>query len=293
MVNNELRIIEYCLDASTNSQYTLKLKDSWGDSWTNGAYLEVQGIHGNTFFKNLMTQQGGDEYSLSLYYGINKNDQWKMTSSSISGTWTQYNYADSTWTQVTLGSVTTAVSGAQYFRKTFTGLANMAAYEASFNYKDGIVAYINGVEIYRDNMPSGLISSSTAATGSYSELNYHSVIRSGSEVASTQYVLSVEIHFTNMDTHNPVNFNSFLSIMASSTLNQNYFVYPYAVSVTASFSSKAAALFDFSKSKKLEIDEDDLPATFSITTSGTKVIFNAINSYRSCDRLYSKRSKYS
>ena len=224
LVNNELRVIEYCLDASTNSQYTLKLKDSWGDSWTNGAYLEVQGIHGNTFFKNLMSQQGGDEYSLSLYYGINKNDQWKMNSSSISGTWTQYNYADSTWTQVTLGSVTTTVSGAQYFRKTFTGLANMAAYEASFNYKDGIVAYINGVEIYRDNMPTGSITSSTAATGSYAILDYHSVIRPGSEVASTQSVLAIEIHFTSMSTQNPVNFNSFLSILASSTLNQNCFV---------------------------------------------------------------------
>ena len=155
----------------------------------------------------------------------------------------------------------------------------MAAYEASFNYKDGIVAYINGIEIYRDNMPSGPVSSSTAATGSYAILDYHSIIRPGSEVASTQSVLAVEIHFTNMDTQNPVNFNSFLSILASSTLNQNCFVYPYAVSVTASFSSKAAALFDFSKSKKLEIDEDDLPATFSITTSGAKVIFNAINSY--------------
>ena len=76
----------------------------------------------------------------------------------------------------------TSVSGTQYFRKTFAGLANMAAYELALNYRYGIVAYINGNEIYRDNMPDGAVTSSTLASGSYTAVEFHNIIRPGAEV---------------------------------------------------------------------------------------------------------------
>ena len=96
-----------------------------------------------------------DTYSFSLYYGVIKGDNWKLTSGSISAGWTAYSFSDSTWADVTLGSVTTPVSGTQYFRRTFSGLANMAAYDVRLYYKAGVIAYINGAEVYRDNMPAG------------------------------------------------------------------------------------------------------------------------------------------
>ena len=36
-VDKALRTIEYCLNVTEHSQYTLKIKDSFGDSWSNGA----------------------------------------------------------------------------------------------------------------------------------------------------------------------------------------------------------------------------------------------------------------
>ena len=104
-VDKALRTIEYCLNATEHSQYTLKIKDSFGDSWSNGAYLQIEGIHNTIFFKNLMTLQNNEVYPLSLYYAIHKNDQWRMVASTIAGSWTEYDYADSTWSLVTSGSV--------------------------------------------------------------------------------------------------------------------------------------------------------------------------------------------
>ena len=129
LANSQYRIIETCLSSSTNDQYTLKLKDSYGDSWSAGSVLFVDGLYGNVMFKGYLTDNNEETYTLSLYTPVKKQDQWKLTSGTISGTWTEYNYADSTWSQVTLGSVTAEVSGPQYFRKTFTGLPNLAAYE--------------------------------------------------------------------------------------------------------------------------------------------------------------------
>lgn len=63
-------------------------------------------------------------------------------------------------------------------------------------YQYGIVVYMNGAEIYRDNMPEGSVTSSTAALGGYSSLQYHGVIRSGLEVTSGQQIVAMELHYT-------------------------------------------------------------------------------------------------
>ncbi len=281
-VDKALRTIEYCLNATEHSQYTLKIKDSFGDSWSNGAYLQIEGIHNTIFFKNLMTLQNNEVYPLSLYYAIHKNDQWRMVASTIAGSWTEYNYADSTWTLVTLGSVTSSYPRGQYFRKTFTGLDKMAAYEIGFFYKDGIIAYLNGNEIIRDNMPAGSVNSFTAASGSYSVAEYRSFIRPGSEVKESQSILAVELHFVDMPSHHDVTFNSYLSLLASSVLQHNCFVYPYNTTSIASsvgFSINANGLFDFYKQSAFTLLGNQLPAIITTSLNGPRAYINGLNVY--------------
>lgn len=91
---------------------------------------------------------------------------------------------------VNLASPTAETSGTQYFRHTFRGVADLAAYQLSMLYEYGIVAYINGNEIFRDNMVDGEVTSTTPATGHYTNITYHSVVRSAIEVATTQSVLA-------------------------------------------------------------------------------------------------------
>ena len=77
---------------------------------------------------------------------------------------------DSTWTSVVVPSPTTETSGTQYFRIRFDGKQGLAAYELNLKYRFGVIAYINGNEIYRDNMPAGEVTPTTQATGSYLSL---------------------------------------------------------------------------------------------------------------------------
>ena len=162
--SDQTKTMERCLSSSTNNQYTITLLDSWGDSWSSGSYLTIYGKYGNVVFKNFLTASSQETFQFSLYYGIEIDVTWKMTSGSVTNGWTAYSFSDSTWSDVTLGSVTTTVSGTQYFRKQFVSLANMAAYDARLYYKAGVIAYINGAEVYRDNMPAGIVTSTTAAT---------------------------------------------------------------------------------------------------------------------------------
>ena len=164
--NNEKRTDEYCLNATISSQYTFMMKDTYassGDSWSSGAWVSVAGIYGNVVFKNYMIEKTEELFTISLYYPVMKNVEWKMlaTTSSVAADWNTVNFGESGWNAVTLGSAP-AASGTQYFRKTFSGIPDMAAYEYEMNYRYGIIAYINGAEVFRDHMTAGAVTAATA-----------------------------------------------------------------------------------------------------------------------------------
>ena len=46
-------------------------------------------------------------------------------------------------------------------------------YSYGMKYQYGIVAYLNGIEVYRDNMPDGQPSACTLTSDSYSSCDYH------------------------------------------------------------------------------------------------------------------------
>ena len=61
-------------------------------------------------------------------------------------------------------------------------------YSYGMKYQYGIVAYLNGIEVYRDNMPAGQPSASTLASDSYSSCDYRGVIRSASNVSVSNVI---------------------------------------------------------------------------------------------------------
>ena len=284
--NSATREIESCLTASTNNQYTLTLLDSYGDSWTSGSWLKIEGKHGNAVFKNYLTAKSSESYTLSLYMPVDTTAEWKLTSGSVSGSWTDVSFADSTWTTVTLGSVTAAVSGVQYLRKSFAGITNMAAYELALNYRYGIAAYINGVEVYRDNLPEGTLSSSTLATGSYSSLEYHRILRPGANVASSSSLLAVELHFTTSEGQSTVDFDAWLATYAPSALDTQCFIYADDVTLTASGGSNPAQAFDFTKSNYYSQTSSTTPANLIYAFGGPTPYVNGVRLWPSTSTTY-------
>ncbi|KAK8828443.1 hypothetical protein WA556_004856, partial [Blastocystis sp. ATCC 50177/Nand II] len=130
--------------------------------------------------------------NFSMYTPVEKASTWKF-SNTAEGNWYAANYDDSQWIPYTHGVSTPTTSGTQYFRKTFTGISDLAAYEVRFNYRAGIVAYLNGVEIYRKNMAPGAVTSDTYATGQFNTAMFRGVVRSAAEVSGSTVTLAVEL----------------------------------------------------------------------------------------------------
>ena len=260
-MSSEISDTNTCISTATNDQYSLSLSDSFGDSWTSGSYLTIYGEYGNVFFKGYLIDRYSETYSLSLFYPIKRYQVWKLTN-QYTANWMQTSFQDSAWSDETMGSVTGSYSGTQYFRKSFTGVSGMVAYEVRMNYRFGVVAYVSGTEAFRDNMPSGTIGQTTAATGSYPESSMRGFIRLGSEIA-TNGVLAVEIHATSGETLTTVDFDAYLAAITSSIPEMNCFIYPYSVTFTSSVAaSDLESIFDLDKSTS---------AFFSSFTEGTEI----------------------
>ena len=278
--NNEQRADEYCLAPTTNNQYTFKIIDSYGDSWYSGSWVSVAGLYGNVVLKTFLVEKREEEYALSLYYPIMKDVEWKVTSSSssIDANWNTADFSDSNWQSVTLGSTLSPLQGTQYFRKSFTSVANMAAYEVDMNYKFGIIAYVNGVEIFRDHMLDGEVTPSTSSNGAFPNYEYHAVIRPAGELTAANNVLAVELHFpTSGD--NAAEFNAFLALIAPSTPiteDSKCYVYPYDVTITASAGLNPTYIFDWNKQNYYTGSSTVLPATVSYELGGPRAYVNGV-----------------
>ena len=199
----------------------------------------------------------------SLYTPIARSSQWLFRRAAAPSNWNQYDFDDTSWNQVTLGSVLLSYSGAQYFRKKFTGSTILSAYEAQFRYRYGIVVHINGHEVYRDNLPEGSVTATTTATGEYSTYSYHSILRPASEIASTTNILAVELHFFSIALTSPVLFNAFLSVYAHSRPRSNCFVY-------AGLLDPSVPYFDFDLQSGEAISQ--VPASFGYSLSSTMYV---------------------
>ncbi|KNB41443.1 hypothetical protein JH06_5453 [Blastocystis sp. subtype 4] len=202
LTNNQERVLEVCIPQTTNNQYTLRMCTT-SSYWANGAWLMIDGINGNRVFKGMMTTSGNQTQPLSLYSPINKGETWRYTANVLEG-WKDVSFTDSDWTEISLGITGMSVTDTQYFRKSFAGLSGMAAIEFQLKYRYGIVAYINGNEVYRDNMADGEPTSSTLATGGYSIYDYRGVIRPSTVAESTSSVLAGFLAFyAGIDDTNP------------------------------------------------------------------------------------------
>ena len=71
----------------------------------NTAWLEVYGVNGNRTLKVMMTETAQEDVNMSLYAPINKNAEWKLSSSAES-VWKEASFVDASWTSVTLSSTT-------------------------------------------------------------------------------------------------------------------------------------------------------------------------------------------
>ncbi len=136
--------------------------------------------------------------------GSNQGTAWRAPAFNDSG-WVSgrgvLGYGNGTeQTIVSYGGNTTNKHITTYFRRAFT-VADAALITNSLTLRvrrdDGVVVYLNGAEVMRDNLPTGTISHTTTALSTIDgsgETTYLSKLLSPSQLVTGTNVLAVEIH---------------------------------------------------------------------------------------------------
>jgi len=143
---------------------------------------------------------------------ISTGSSWKYldNGSNQVAAWKQTNFNDATWLSGNAelgygdGDETTVVSYGDnqtnkyittYFRKTFNLTSAYSSYKIRFKRDDGIAIYFNGKEVLRDNLPSGLLKSSTLASLANDDGNtWLETVYKGNDLAIGLNCIAVEIH---------------------------------------------------------------------------------------------------
>ena len=144
---------------------------------------------------------------------INSNATWRyLDDGSDQGTaWRATNFNDAAWssgagvlgygqsnetTVLNYGTNAAAKFITYYFRRAFTltNPTNFPSYHLGILRDDGFVAYLNGVEIWRDNMPAGAITAATLAAATVEPSSYLATNLPPSLFVAGTNVLAVEVH---------------------------------------------------------------------------------------------------
>lgn len=189
--------------------------------------------------------------------GSNQGTSWR--SSSFSDTsWASGNaelgYGDGDETTVVNGGSSSNRHITTYFRKTISGFntALFSSYALKVKRDDGIVIYVNGTEVYRNNMPAGTISYSTVASSNASDdgKDFISATIESSAFLSGNNTIAVEIH-QRSKTSADISFDLELAGVVIANPNINEVIYQWSGAITPTSATVVAKMTSASTTCKL------------------------------------------
>ena len=148
-------------------------------------------------------------------FQVQRGATWKYSTFEVDN-WTSSSFSDDNWSTSSQGSFPWVADGeyARYYRTTVSlpDLTGYSSFELSVKSRYGIIMYVNGEEIYRNNLPSSGVTESTTSSGDDYYYEYRRAFASRYLLTSST-VLAVEIHFPSGHTNMEDNFDAFFSLV--------------------------------------------------------------------------------
>ena len=142
--------------------------ETGGDSNWGMYYVDVLAEDRSSVFHSSKTPLASTV--IYPFYHVRPDSTWRYTYETVTDpNWASTTFSDANWQQSTDGTFPALTGTTQYYRTTF----NVASLEyiSAVVYKvraiAGVIAYINGQEVYRINMPSGTPTSQTLASSEF------------------------------------------------------------------------------------------------------------------------------
>lgn len=125
-----------------------------------------------------------NDYSTEWLYSYKYEDGWNS------------NPDENNWKKANITSIPKASSTTTYLKlvRDYNNLMLYTSYALSISYVSGIVIYLNGDEIYRNNLPDGEIKEDTIATNSFKNISNFNYMLPMSSLRQSKTIFGIELH---------------------------------------------------------------------------------------------------
>ncbi|KAK8810619.1 hypothetical protein WA158_007194 [Blastocystis sp. Blastoise] len=211
MIMNKLGFIKdqdhyysFCREAGV---YQIALFDNGYNGWDTGYYRILLEDNTLVYSGGLAGAESELIQKISIGYVIPPvQTEWKYLNSDItpSSDWNSNLFNDNTWTSNKPGSFGIPLGVTQYYRSSFF-LENKNKYASAIitvKTKYGFIAYLNGEEVYRHNLPNTVVTKDTLAIKSFDTIQS---VGSGVSITfgpifNNKNVLCIEVHNSHIPT---------------------------------------------------------------------------------------------
>ncbi|KAK8797176.1 hypothetical protein WA158_004386 [Blastocystis sp. Blastoise] len=193
--DNQIVTYEVCLSPSV---HTFAATDGNNDGWVNGSIFEVTTESGIILLVGTLDRYSRQEWEFYPSYPISAtSSSWKYSTTSVNN-WSSESYSDAAWTSYKPGSFPVPTTTTRYFRTTAslpTPLSQFGAIEIGIYSKEGFVAYLNGQEVLRRNLPTTGVTSTTTATSQDTDAAFRRItLHYSNSFIKSSIVFAVEVH---------------------------------------------------------------------------------------------------
>ncbi|KAK8793314.1 hypothetical protein WA158_004673 [Blastocystis sp. Blastoise] len=240
---------EACLEF--NKQYTLWMKDGFGDGWSIGSTIQIK------FNTQLFLESTGPESDIKTIpfqarMTIPAGSTVQFTKETqMNSNWLNSDFDASNWLSIRNGYFQAVSTITRYYRYTTTIiLQDSFSFILSFKTDSAFITYINGIEIYREGLPEGNITSTTQSLFQESTSTWKSItIPSSIYFPSSILCIGIEIHAmeTQLGDHDPfdieanINYGQEDSII--DILNGNCISIPNSISCINAFDNNPSTTY--------------------------------------------------
>lgn len=179
--------------------YNLKIYSTDGTSWKAGARVTVFFAEGLPLFNERYRSGDQTDYDIDLNHLIPIYHVWKYYEGAgeLSEDWRTVSFDDSKWKQSETGFFPLREKTTSYYRAKFDFKNSLTAVNSLlslFKYDAGIIIYLNGKELYRNNLPLNGVTSNTKATKMMAAIKYYRLGFNPKYLKSGVNILAVELH---------------------------------------------------------------------------------------------------
>ena len=198
--------------------YVIVLLDTYGDGWNSGGTLTALDTNDNELQSWTYRNPGKTDQKEKLYAwpleAESGSTEWRYLIDKKPGKdWNKANGDRSSWNTITYGTAGPWTQNGVYFVHEFE-LTDGDAYpivEFGIFYRDGVIVYLNGQEVYRRNMATNSPSQKTLASGSFDGYLMRVGTAAGYLLVSGKNLLAIEMHRVNGVSGN-VEWNSYVKL---------------------------------------------------------------------------------